>query len=240
MAKPFTEWTVLPHGKLTRVDDNILSVSGALKMPLVDFERRMTVVRLQDARLVVFSAIALDEAEMRALEQFGTLTYLVVPNERHRMDLKIWKERYPGMKVIAPAGARARVEEVAPVDATNIDFGDPSVRFVTVPGTNDTECALVVHNASGTTLVLNEVIFNVADQPGFGGWLMHLLGMTGDKPHVPPTVKLLDLHDKAAFSAQLDQWSTITDLRKIIVSHGSIITEQPAQVLRKIAQELRV
>jgi len=34
-------------------------------MPLMDQPRRMTVVRLNDSRLVVFSAIALDEDEMR-------------------------------------------------------------------------------------------------------------------------------------------------------------------------------
>ena len=59
MPKPFTEWTVLPHGKLSRLDDNLLSVTGDLPMPVGNFPRRMTVVRLHDGRLVVYSAIAL-------------------------------------------------------------------------------------------------------------------------------------------------------------------------------------
>lgn len=37
MAKPFKEWTVLPHGKLVRIDDNILSVSGLIHMPVGEF-----------------------------------------------------------------------------------------------------------------------------------------------------------------------------------------------------------
>ena len=40
-------------------------------MPLMELSRRMTVVRLNDSRLVVFSAIALDEDEMAALEAYG-------------------------------------------------------------------------------------------------------------------------------------------------------------------------
>jgi hypothetical protein len=71
MPKPFPEWTVLPHGKLARLDDNLLSVTGNLHMPVGDLPRRMTVARLSDGRLVIYSAIALDEAEMRALEDFG-------------------------------------------------------------------------------------------------------------------------------------------------------------------------
>src|SRR5437773_1168133 len=117
MARPFREWTVLPHGKLTRLDDNLLSVTGVLQMPpMGDVERRMTIVRLADRRLVVYSAIALDEAEMRAIESFGTPAYLIVPNDIHRMDAKIWKDRYPELKVIAPAAARAKVEKVVRVD----------------------------------------------------------------------------------------------------------------------------
>src|SRR6188768_2605832 len=88
MPKPFTEWTVLPHGKLSRLDDSLLSVTGDLPMPVGDFPRRMTVVRLDDGRLVIFSAIALDETEMRALEAFGAPSFLVVPNDIHRMDEK--------------------------------------------------------------------------------------------------------------------------------------------------------
>jgi len=137
MPKPFTEWTVLPHGKLTRLDDNLLSVTGDLHMPVGDVPRRMTVVRLCDGRLVIYSAIALDEAEMRALEDFGEPTFLVVPNDIHRMDARIWKDRYPELRVVAPAGVKRQVEEVVPVTETAPDFGDSLVRFVSVPGTEE-------------------------------------------------------------------------------------------------------
>ncbi len=59
MTKPFKHWKVLSHGKLKQIDDNILTVTGDIHMPLMDLPRRMTVVRLSDSRLVVFSAIAL-------------------------------------------------------------------------------------------------------------------------------------------------------------------------------------
>jgi hypothetical protein len=156
--KPFEKWTVLPHGKLTALDDNLLTVVGDIHMPVGDFPRRMTVVRLSDRRLVIFSAIALDQDEMQALENWGTPAFLVVPNGYHRLDAKIWKDRYPTMKVLAPAGSRETVEEIVPVDDTSVDFGDPNVQLVTVPGTSDHELALLVHGQHGTTLVVNDVI----------------------------------------------------------------------------------
>ena len=54
MAEPREEWTVLPHGPLTAIDDSILTVTGTVKMPIGEFERRMTVVRLASGELVIF------------------------------------------------------------------------------------------------------------------------------------------------------------------------------------------
>jgi len=240
MAKPFKEWTVLPHGRLQRVDDGVLSVTGLLQMPpMGEVPRRMTVVRLRDGRLVIYSAIALEEDEMSALEEYGTPAYLIVPGNIHRMDAKIWKDRYPSLKVIAPAGARKKVEEVVPVDATAADFDDPSVRFFAVPGTDELEGALLIDRESGTTLVLNDLIFNLANRPGFIGWLFKTIGMTGQEPHIPAPIRMREVKDKTAVATQLEDWAHLPRLKRVIISHGEIIADAPAAVLSRVAGELR-
>lgn len=240
MAKPHSEWTVLPHGKLKRLERDLLSVTGTMHMPpMGDVERRMTIVRLSDGRLVIYSAISLDEVEMHALEAYGTPAFLIVPGDIHRMDAKPWKDRYPALKVIAPAGARDKVQEVVPVDATEVDFGDPGVHFMTMPGTGDNEAVLLVETASGTTVILNDLIFDLANRPGLSGWLFKMIGMTGDEPHIPLPIQLKEVKDKEAVSAQLDRWSLVPNLQRVIISHGRIIAEQPGTVLRRISAELR-
>jgi len=238
MPKPFTEWTVLPHGKLSRLDDSLLSVTGDLPMAVGDFPRRMTVVRLHDGRLVIYSAIALHEVEMRALEAFGEPSFLVVPNDIHRMDAKIWKDRYPQMRVVAPAGVRKQVEEVVPVDDTEPAFGDPQVSFVTVPGTQEREAALVVRTWSGTTLVVNDLIWNLEDRPGFGGWLFHVMGFTGQAPRIPAIVRMAEIKDKHALRGQLERWARIPGLNRIIVSHGKIVSRDAPGILDRLAESL--
>jgi hypothetical protein len=238
MTKPLETWTVLPHGKLSALDDNLLTVVGELPMPLGDFPRRMTVVRLQDGRLVIFSAIALAELEMQALEAFGTPAYLIVPSDIHRLDAKVWKGRYPALRVIAPKGARARVEEVVPVDSTHVEFGDSRVRYVTVPGTDATEAALVVETSSGTTLVINDLIWNVANRRGLGGFLFRVLGFTGPEPRIASVVERHKIKDKAALRSQLEAWARLDRLNRILVSHGAIIERDPPKLLRELAHEL--
>jgi hypothetical protein len=238
MAKPFQRWTVLPHGKLTHIDENILTVTGVLHMPVSDVERRMTVVRLNDGNAVIYSAIALDEPQMAALEAFGTPRYLVVPNDIHRMDVKTWKERYPLLTVIAPPHARKKVEELVPVDATSLEFPDPAVQLATVPGTEGRELALIVRNGGATTLILNDIVFNLPTRPGLRGWLFKKLGMTGDQPHIPPPVKLRQVKDAGALADQLERWAHLPNLKRVIISHGEIITSEPSLVLERIAKEL--
>jgi hypothetical protein len=238
MPKTLQRWTVLPHGKLTDVDDNILTVVGEIHMPLTDLPRRMTVVRLADGRLVIFSAIALHEDEMRQLEDYGRPGFLVVPNDHHRLDAKIWKDRYPDLVVVAPEGSRKKVEDAVPVDTTAPRFDDPNVAFVTVPGTGGHEAALVVQTPRGTTLVLNDIVGNIRDASGFGGWFLRMMGFAGDEPHIPTPVKLAMVDDKEALRTQLLKWAAIEPLARILVSHGAPIEERPNQVLRQLAATL--
>ena len=211
---------------------------GEIHMPLMDLPRRMTVVRLADASLVVFSAIALDEDEMSALEAYGRPAYLIVPSDKHRLDAKIWKDRCPEIQVVAPEGARAKVEEVVPVGTVTPRFDDPKVQFLPVPGTRGREAALVVLTPNGATLVLNDVVGNIRDAAGFGGWLLHLAGFAGKEAQVPAVVKMAVIEDAEALRTQLLQWAEIDTLVRILVSHGSPIEDNPRQVLRELADSL--
>lgn len=233
MPRPFKTWTVLPHGKLREIDEGVLTVVGQLHMPIGDFPRRMTVVRLDDGRLVIYSAIALHEDEMALLEGYGDPSVLVVPNEIHRMDARIWKARYPQLTVYATEGARPKVEQVVPVDATSLDLRDPEVELLTIAGTH--EAALVVRRRSGTTLVVNDLIWNTPHRGGIAGRLMKAFGFTG--PRKMPPVALRGV-DRGAFASQLQIWSHMPDLKRIIVSHGDIIVSEPAQLLGQLAERM--
>ena len=234
MPQTNPRWKVLPHGRVSAVDDAILTVVGELRMPLAMLPRRMTVVRLRGARLVVWSAIALDAAGMAAIDAFGTPAYLIVPNARHRLDAAAWRDRYPSMQVVAPAGACADVEKMVHVDTTAPEFGDSDVQFVTVPGTRGREAALVATGSRGTTLVLNDLVGNIGAE---GGWVLRLTGFAG-RPQIPRVVRWLLVDDKRALREQLLRWAEIASLARILVSHGEPIVGNPRQTLRELADSL--
>jgi hypothetical protein len=239
MTTTHPQWTVLPHGKLTELDEGLLTVVGEIRMPLMKLPRRMTVVRLRDGRLLIWSAIALDETEMASLERYGVPAFLIVPNDHHRLDAKAWKERYPMLQVVAPEGAREKVSEAVPVDGSSPAFDDPDVLFLVVPGTQGHEAALLVRRPGGTTLVLNDLVGNIRNESGFGGWLLRLMGFAGETAHIPSPVKLTLVKNTEALRAQLLQWAEIPSLKRIVVSHGATIEDEPRQALRDLAASLR-
>ena len=234
------KWQVIPHEPLVEVDDRLLSVAGEIHMPLCAFPRRMTVVGLGGNRTAIHSAIALDEPEMAQIEALGRPSFLIVPSDGHRTDARIWKDRYPDILVVTPPGARDGVAEVVPVDATDDVLGDPDVDFITVPGTSGHESALVVRRPRGTTIVCNDVIGNVAHPKGIGAQIMgRLMGFGVSHPQVPRVVHHKIIDDDGALAAQFEAWAADPALRRIIVSHGDIIEQEPAAVLRALAKDLR-
>jgi hypothetical protein len=234
MPRPFDKWTVLPHGPIETIDDNILAVEGLLGK----FPRRMVVVRISGGRSIIHSGIALDEPEMARLESFGKPSFYIAPGAKHRMEAKPWKQRYPELVMVCPAGARKAVEEVVKVDTTAPDFGDPSVHYPPIEGTGQRECVLVIEGAQGTTLVLNDILFNVRKQPGIVGFVFGMLGVTGPEPKIAKILMRLLVKDKAALRAQLERWANMESLKRIVLSHGATIESDPRGTLRRIAATL--
>lgn len=224
-------------GALREMSENLWVADGSIQMPPGPLPRRMTIARLPSGDLVIFSAIALDDAGMAQVDHLGSPRFLVVPNAFHREDAQAWKSRYPAMRVVAPEGAVSAVNEVVRVDDTVGDFGDHSVRFVPVAGTNG-ESALVVHHQNGVSLVINDLIANVQDARGVMKLVLTLMGFAGSRPQVPRMYKKRAVEDPGKVARHFREWASLPGLARIIVSHGAIIEDGPTRVLRQLADKL--
>jgi hypothetical protein len=239
MPKILEKWEVLPHGELVELDQGILTVTGEIDMPIGHFPRRMTVIGLTGKRTAIFSAIALEETEMARIEALGRPAFLIVPSDSHRMDAKIWKQRYPDIEVLTPPGAADAVAEVVPVDATADVLKDPWVKFQLVPGTAEREAAVMVERPAGLTLICNDIIAHVAHPHGIGAQIMaRLMGFGVAAPQVPRLIKSMLVEDARALAEQFRRWAERPELKRIVVSHGEVIDKDPRGVLNGLAATL--
>lgn len=234
MAKAQQTWRVLPHQPIEVLADNLWRVEGGLdNMPL---KRVMTIVRRADGGLVVHNAIALDDESMARVDAWGPVQFLVVPNGFHRLDAKIFKDRYPGATVLCPRGARAKVEEVVAVDGAYEDFpADATVRFETLAGVKEQEGVMIVRSPDGVTLVFNDAIFNMPDGRGFTGWIFKHVTQSSGGPRVSRLMKLFVIKDRAAFREHLHRLAELPGVVRAIVSHHRTITGDVAGTLRTVA-----
>lgn len=237
MAKAHRAWKVLPHGEIEKLGERLWRVEGSLEgMPM---KRVMTIARRADGSLVVHNAIALGDAEMAAIDAWGKVSMIAVPSGYHRLDARVFHDRYPEARVVCPAGAAARIAQVVPVGGTYDDgAADGAVELVTLDGTRQREGAMIVRAADGTSLVLNDAVFNMPHAPGFTGFVLRrITGSTGG-PRVSRVMRWFVIADLRAFRGHLERLADLPELRRIVVSHHQTIADDPAGVLRTVAAAL--
>ncbi len=221
-------WTVLSHGPLERLADNLRWVQGSL--PRMSLKRVMTIARLTDGRLVIHNGIALGDIQMRQIEAWGTPAFLLVPNGMHRQDAAAYRERYPSLTVLAPSGSRAKVEEKIAVDGTFEDFpADDTVRLERLDGVADAEGVMLVRSADGTTVVLTDAMFNMDRKRDVLGFLITTLFGSAPGPRVSRLAKLLLVQDRAALRANLERLAAIPDLVRVVVAHEKVASGPEAR-----------
>jgi hypothetical protein len=236
MAPTPRPWTALPHGALERHEQNLWSVEAPV--PGLPLRRRMALVRLRDGRVVIHSAIALEEPAMSAIEAWGTPAVLLVPNAFHRLDAHAYKARYPKVTVLCPAPADRAVRERVAVDGHYDAFpSDDSVRLEALDGTRSGEAALVVRSGPAlerASLVFTDAVFNHEHVAGALGLFLRLIGSTGG-PRVTKLFRLAAVRDRAALRAHLARLAETPGLERVLVGHGSNIEREAAATLRALA-----
>jgi len=237
MVKAHATWKVLPHGPIEKLSERLWRIEGELEG--VPMKRVMTIARRSDGGLVIHNAVALGDAEMAQIDAWGKVTTIVVPNGFHRLDAKVFHERYPAARVVCPAGARAKVAQVVEVSGTYEDEPrDEAVQLETLDGTKQREGVMIVRDADGTTLVFNDAVFNMPHVTGFTGFVLRrLTGSTGG-PRVSRIMKWFVIADARAFRAHVERLAALPALRRIVVSHHLVIDQDPAGTLRAVAATL--
>jgi hypothetical protein len=233
MPKAFDTWQVFPHRPLEKLAPNLWRVEGDL--PNGNGTRVMTIARRRDGSLLIHNAVALEDSLMAEIEAFGQPSLLVVPGGFHRLDAVVFQRRYPAVKVICPAGARKKVAQVVKVDGTYGEgFDDGEVRLFHLRGVKELEGVLEVKSGGETTVVFNDVVNNLPKLSGLFGFV---LAPTG-RPGVPRVARWLLVKNRAALRGHLDEVAATPNLARVIVAHGRVISDGPAEALRAVARAL--
>ncbi|MBD2770911.1 hypothetical protein [Iningainema tapete] len=234
---------VLPHSPIEELAPNLWHVTGIL--PAAGHPpREMVLYRLLDSTLLIHSGIALNEAGMTQLESLGKPTIMIVPNRIHRLDARVYKERYPDLLVVAPAAAKPYVEEVVSVDAIAEELLPKHGIICHQPaGIRPQELVYELQLPTGKTLIFTDILFNLTDSylSKYVPNNKFLIGLVGASGYFGITAlgKRFFMTDRNAYRQWLEALAdNIPSLRVISVAHGEPITANCTQRLREAAARL--
>lgn len=229
-------WTVQPYHPIARLADNLWTVDGDIRVPGGSrFVRKMALMKLSDGRIVIHSAISLDDPDMNAIERWGEPAFCIVPNRFHRLDAPAFLKRYPTMKVVCPPAVRRHVEKIIDVDG-DYSMLPRELEWRTL-ATRSGEAAFVSRHNERSSLIFCDALFNAAHFGGALGLMFGLIGSTGG-PRVTPLAKFALGVDREKLAAQYRELATIQNLLRLIPGHGDNIEHEAAAVLRAVADRI--
>lgn len=232
MPVGFKTWTVLQHAPIDVLAHNLWRVEGVLSSTN---KRVMALVRLEDGRILMHNAIALDEPSMARIDAWGEVAAILVPNRFHRQDARIMQERYPKAKVYAPSGAVGAASRATPCAGTYTDVPtDASVTVREIDGIRSREGVVVVRSPDGVSAVFCDTVLNLPKLSGMMGMFLHPTGTLS----VPRVTAMLFAKDRRALRADLEKIAAEEGLVRVIPGHGEVVATEAAKLLREAAERL--
>jgi hypothetical protein len=199
----------------------------------------MHVWRASSGEVLVHSVVCLDDAGMATLDALGTVEWIVVPCAMHRADARAYRERYPDAKLLCPAAARAKVEEVVPVDDLCEEvLPTLGIEVIEPQGLKPYELHLVLPLEDGSkALLMTDALFNLGGSPpsGFGGLMLKWMGSVGPLG-MTRLGRWLLLKDQEQWRRYLDELAERGDLSLVCMSHGEALHENVSSSLRAAAR----
>jgi len=213
--------------------DGVWIAEAPLRFYGIPFGTRMTVVRLADGGLLLHSPIEPTPALRAELDALGAVREVVSPNKLHHLYLPAARAAYPGARLHAPPGLRAKRPELR-FDADLTDTPDPAwagtLEQVVVRGSSVMEEVDFFHPASGTLIVADLCEHFGPWSPPLTRLVARVARMYG-RPRMPPDWQLTfrDRAARRASFARLLSW----DFDRVILAHGALLRSGAKRVLER-------
>ena len=97
---------------LRAFDSDLWVAEQPLKYFGLEVGTRMTVIRLNDGKLMVISPISPEDATIRELDQLGKVRYIVSPNLYHHLFISQFKTIYPNAEIWASSNLKKKYPDL--------------------------------------------------------------------------------------------------------------------------------
>jgi hypothetical protein len=150
------------NGTLTPFAEGIWLSTAPVRFLGMQLTATMTVLRLRDASLLLYSPVSMTPELRAAVESLGRVAHLYSPNLFHHLRLGDWAAAYPAARVHAPRGLSRKRPDLR-VDRIHGETPEPAfdgtIDEVTIHGCRLQETVLVYRPAR--TLAVADLVHNI-------------------------------------------------------------------------------
>ena len=195
----------------------------------LNFNTRMTAVRLPDGSLLLYSPIPITDTLAAELDRLGPVRHIVAPNLFHHLFVGDAAGRWPEAKVYAPNGLAKKRPDLTIHHAP--DALPDSIGAISLAGMAPLSETVLLH-APSRTVISCDLVLNITDPKGW--WTKLYLSLSGinGRPGVSKVVAMSAFKDRTAMRASLDEILAF-DFDRLILAHGDVVLTDGKRVLRE-------
>jgi hypothetical protein len=191
----------------------------------------MTVLRLPDGGLLLYSPVKLTPDRRAAVEALGPVAHLYVPNLVHHSWIGDWAAAFPAARLHAPPGLGKKRRELR-IDRVQGEAPEPAfagcIDELRVEGCRLGETALLYRPAR--TLVVADLVHNVG-RPAHG-WTATYSRMMGfyDRVALSRALRWTAFSDRGAARRSLDELLA-HPFERLVVGHGLPVADHGPEAM---------
>lgn len=217
--------------KLRQIAPDIWLAQYPQRLLGIDFGRNVTVIRLNDGRLVIHSTAPFTAGDIMAIRQLGEPAWLLDATLFHDTYAKQGCAAFSRIPYLAPRGFR----QIAGVTTQALETPPPEwagqLDVLQIEGVPKTREHVFFHRASRTLIVADLLFHFPADARGWTRFfvrnVMRLPRLSGMSAFLRLMIK-----DRAAFVHSLKSVFDL-DFDRIVVAHGEPVATGAREVLRE-------
>lgn len=221
---------------LKQIGNGLYFAEDDVKFYGATLQTRMCVVKLPDESLLVVSPLILTDPLKAELDALGTVRHVASPNKIHNQGLASFASAYPGSALWASPGLPERRPDLhfsgTLDDHPHPDWAPVLDQLVTQGNIFFSE--VVFFHVASKTLIVADLVENISDQTVKQTIVQQAAKSLNmfETPLPSPEFRMYTTDSEAA-GARLDkiaEW----DFNRILMAHGTIITEQAHAVLQGV------
>jgi hypothetical protein len=207
-----------------------------VKLAMCPFNARMSVIRLEDGRLMLHSPCDIDDGTAAAISRLGNVCYIVAPGSFHHMHVTSAQRAFPNAQTFICPGIERKVPSLQLdwiLGPRSPAAWSDTIDQVLIRGAIFMWEVAMLHKPSKTLLLVDAIEY-FTDRTEDVSWQLKVcwkLLRMWNKPKPAPEYQF-GWKDKVAARASLErilEW----DFDKIILSHGDNILANAKQTARR-------